>query len=149
MAAQPNPHKPARTLHIASDLRVVLGRLIRRLREQAEKDDLTSSQKSVLGRLEREGPTTISALASAEGVRPQSMGATVSALRTMGFIGAAPDPDDGRQTVLSLSASARRWIATTRAAREDWLFSVIETKLTAAEQLELEKAIALLKRLLE
>ncbi|WP_158811008.1 MarR family winged helix-turn-helix transcriptional regulator, partial [Beijerinckia sp. L45] len=92
-----------RTLTLAGDLRVALGAVIRRLRDQANPGDLTWSQKSVLSRIEREGPATISALARAEGVRPQSMGATVSGLETAGWLHGAPDPNDGRQTVLSLT----------------------------------------------
>ena len=64
---------------IASELRVVLGKLTRRLREHANKWDLSLSQVAVLGYLDREGPSTVTTLARAEGVRPQSMGATVGA----------------------------------------------------------------------
>ena len=56
---------------LASDLRLVIGQLIRRLRE--ERRDLTLSQVTVLGRLDRLGPASISDLAADERVRPQSM----------------------------------------------------------------------------
>ena len=49
------------TLALASELRVVIGQLQRRLREQAGHDDLTHSQKQVLLHLERHGPSTVSA----------------------------------------------------------------------------------------
>ncbi|EQD59024.1 MarR family transcriptional regulator, partial [mine drainage metagenome] len=57
-----------------------------RLREQAHPGDVTWSQMSVLGRLERDGPATVTRLARAEGVRPQSMGATVSVLLGAGLL---------------------------------------------------------------
>ncbi len=85
---------------LAADLHIVIGALSRRLREQADVGDLTSAQKSVLLRLERDGPTTGSALARVEAMRPQSMGAIIAALEAAGYVSGAPDPSDGRQTIL-------------------------------------------------
>ena len=70
---------------LAGDLRALIGKLKRRLREQANAGDLTPSQVSVLLRLEREEPTTMSNLARAEGMRPQSMGSAVALLEAAGF----------------------------------------------------------------
>lgn len=143
MAARANAHA------IAGELRPLLGHLIRRLREQAQPRDLTWSQLAVLKRLEGEGPATVTTLARAAAVRPQSMGATVAALEAAGLVVGTPHPSDGRQTLLSLTAACREWIAAGRAAREDWLFHAIRTKLAPAEQDELAAAVALLARLVE
>jgi len=134
---------------MAADLRVLLGQLRRKLREQADSEDLTWSQKSVLTRLEREGAATVTTLARAEGVRPQSMGATVATLEAAGLVIGAPDPTDGRQTLLSLTDACRDWILASRAAREDWLVSAIQAQFSAEEQEELATAIALLRRLID
>jgi DNA-binding MarR family transcriptional regulator len=131
----------------AADLRVLLGQLRRKLREQAASEDFTWSQKAALTRLEREGPLTVTALARAEGVRPQSMGATIATLEAAGLVIGAPDPQDGRQTLLSLTQACRDWILASRAAREDWLVQAIRTKFSADEQAELAGAVDLLKRL--
>src|ERR1700730_12727989 len=139
----------ARVSALASELRVLIGKLKRRLSEEAHSGDFTWSQTAVLGRLEREGPATVTPLAKAEGVRPQSMGATVSVLEAAGLVSGAPDPADGRQTMLSLTAACRQWIKAGRAAREDWLFRAIRANLAPAEQEELASAIELLKRLVE
>jgi DNA-binding MarR family transcriptional regulator len=133
---------------VAGELRVLIGKLSRRLREQAP-SDLTWSQMSVLGHLEREGPATVTALARAEGVRPQSMGATVAVLEGAGLVTGAPDPADGRQTILSLTVASREWIKAGRAAREDWLFRAIRTKFAAGEQEEVAAAVQVLKRLID
>ncbi len=109
-------------LALAGELRVVIGQLKRRLREQSNLGDLTWSRVSVLSWLDREGPATVTSLARAEGVRPQSMGATVSALEAAGLVTGSPDPTDGRQTILSLTPACPEWIKAGRAAREDWLF---------------------------
>jgi DNA-binding MarR family transcriptional regulator len=139
----------ARAHMLAGDLRVLIGQLRRRLREQASLGDLTSSQIRVLSRIERDGPATVTTLARAEGMRPQSMGETVSALKSAGLVKGDPDPTDGRQIVLSLTPACVKAIKTGRAAREDWLFNSIRTKLALAEQKKLAAAVELLKRLVE
>jgi DNA-binding MarR family transcriptional regulator len=149
MNESPSNPEALRALALAGELRVVIGQLKRRLREQAHLGDLSWSQIRVLLRLESEGPATVTALARAESVRPQSMGETVSALKAAGLISGAPDPDDGRQTVLSLTPACAEAIKTGRAAREDWLFRAIRTKLAPAEQAHLASAVELLKRLVE
>ncbi len=134
---------------LAAELHALAGKLKRRLREQANAGDLTPSQVAVLVHLDRAGPTTVTNLARAEGVRPQSMGATVAALETAGLIKGAADPSDGRQTILSLTPACVKLFKDGRAARQDWLSRTIEAKFTASEQKDLAKAIALLKRLVE
>ena len=136
-------------LQLAGELRILIGKLRRRLREESHLGDITMSQASVLSRLEREGPATVSSLARAEGMRPQSMAATVLALSEAQMVTGSPDPLDGRQTILTLTDSCRAWIAASRAAREDWLARTLETRLTPAEVTELNSAVALLKRLTE
>jgi DNA-binding MarR family transcriptional regulator len=137
----------AQALALAVDLRVVISQLRRRLREQASFGDLTFSQTSVLSRLDREGPATVTSLARAEGMRPQSMGAIVSTLQAAGLVSGSPDPKDGRQTILSLTPSCQEWIKAGRAAREDWLFRAIQSKLSPEAQEILATAVELLKHL--
>lgn len=131
----------------AVELRVLIGQLKRRLREEARLGDFTWSQLSVLSRLDRDGPATVSALARAEGVRSQSMGATVAVLEDAGLVSGEPDPADGRQTILSLTEACRERVKASHAAREDWLVRAIQTKLEPAEQEQLAVALELLKRL--
>src|ERR1700685_1449947 len=110
---------PSATL--AGELRIALSKLKRRLREQAHQNDFTSSQKSVLLRLDRDGSATVSALARAESVRPQSMRVTVAPLGAAGAISGLPDPTDGRQTLVALTPAFRQTLKASRAAKEDWL----------------------------
>jgi DNA-binding MarR family transcriptional regulator len=131
---------------LAGELRDVLAKLNRRLRAHARPEDVTPSQIAVI-KLLMNGPATVTALARAEGVRQQSMGATVASLEAAGMVAGAPDPNDGRQTVLSLTPACRRMINTARAKREDWLFHAIETHLKASEQKQLALAVELLKRI--
>jgi DNA-binding MarR family transcriptional regulator len=132
---------------LAGDLRAVVGKLCRRLREQAHSGDLSSSQVSVIGRLYRDGPATVSTLARAEGMRQQSMGAIVSALEAGGLVIGEPDPTDGRQTILSLTDKARERIQASRAIREDWLLRAIHIHLSPSEQDGLAIAVSYLERI--
>ena len=147
MSKPPNSPEATRTLVVAGELRVVLSKLKRRLREELHMGDLTWSQVSVLGHLERGGPATVTTLARAEGMRPQSMGATVAVLEKAGLVSGTADPNDGRQTVISLTAACRELIEASRAAREDWLFRSIRANLTPAEQKQLATTVELLKRI--
>ena len=139
----------ARAGALAEDLRSLVGKLKRRLREQATQGDLTPSQVSILLRLEKDGPATVSSLARSEKMRPQSMSTAVAVLQAAGLVSGAPDPEDGRQTILSLTKACRDRIRVGRAARQDWLSRTISTRLSLREQDELTAAVSLLKRLVD
>jgi DNA-binding MarR family transcriptional regulator len=134
---------------LAADLRGVIGKLKRRLREQTNSWDLTPSQVGVLLRLENGGPETVSGLARAEGMRPQSMSALVATLEAAGLLTAAPDPSDKRQSLLSLSQSYRTRVRADRAARQDRLARVLEAHLSSRELTQLAAAVQLLARVAE
>ncbi len=119
------------------------------LREHGGRNDLTPSQSSILLRLEKDGAATVSSLARAEGMRPQSMSAVVTPLQKAGLVSGAPDPSDGRQTLMSLTPKCRRWFEEGRAARQDWLTTMISQRLSVHEQEQLRAAIELIKRLAE
>lgn len=131
----------------AAALRMLVGRLSRRLRESAPPGDLTWSQVSVLGYLMRDGAMTVTELAAAEGVRTQSMGATVASLLDAGMVLGEADPHDGRKTRYTPTPAARARVIANRAMRDDWLVHAIETRLSADEQQQLLHAIPLLQRL--
>jgi DNA-binding MarR family transcriptional regulator len=131
---------------LASELRVVLGHLIRRLRSEHR---FSLSQGSVLGRLDREGPQSTSKLASAERVRPQSMGQTVAELETQGLVARRPDPADGRSALLELTEAGRTELREDRGRREGWLAEAIEESFSDEERETLDEAVRLLGRLAE
>jgi DNA-binding MarR family transcriptional regulator len=133
--------------YIATDLRIALADLQRKLREQAQYTDFTNSQRSVILRLDRDGPSTTTALANAEGVRQQSMGATVATLQAAGMIDGAPNPADGRQTILTLSPKCKELLRSTRAAKEDWLIRSLKANFKATDLDNLLITIDTLKRL--
>jgi DNA-binding MarR family transcriptional regulator len=134
---------------LAQELRAVLGKFKRRLREQGHVGDLTPSQVSVLLRLEKDGPATASGLARVEGMRPQSMAPLIAALERAGLVSGSPDPVDARQIFVSLTEACRKWVKEGRAARQDWLTRTLQARLSLSELEELAKGVELLKRLVE
>jgi len=132
------------TALLASDLRVVLGQLIRRLRAEHR---FPITQGTVLGRLDREGASSVSDLAVAERVRPQSMAQTVSDLETDGLVSRRPDPDDKRRAIVELTEHGRAALNDDRRHRDGWLAKTIADDFTPEEQAVLLQSSGLLRRL--
>jgi DNA-binding MarR family transcriptional regulator len=149
MSNRPSRSQSDHASALALELRTLIGKLKRKLRDQAGHEDFTSSQVSVLLRLEKDGPATVSNLARAEAMRPQSMSAAVAPLEASGLVTGSSDPNDGRQTLLSLTQKCRDLIQKRRAAKQDWLTKTILAKLTAQEQEQLRAALEILARLVE
>ncbi|MFL5830909.1 MAG: MarR family winged helix-turn-helix transcriptional regulator [Solirubrobacteraceae bacterium] len=131
---------------MASELRAVLGQLVRRLRQE---HGFPLSHGAVLGRLDREGAQSVSDLAAAERVRPQSMAQTVGDLEGEGLVERRPDPDDRRRALVELTAHGREVLAQDRRQRVGWLAGAIADDFTPREQEQLRGAIELLRRLAE
>jgi DNA-binding MarR family transcriptional regulator len=130
----------------ASELRIVLGQLLRRLRVE---HPFPISHGAVLGRLDREGPLTTSALAAAERMRPQSMAQVVGDLLDDGLVLRRPDPSDGRQILVEITKRGVQVLREDRARRASWLAQAIEQEFDRDERDQLLRAIPLLQRLAE
>jgi DNA-binding MarR family transcriptional regulator len=141
MPGEPDVHD------IAAALRVSVGMLLRRLRQVRPDDELTLPESSALARLDRTGPATPGALAKAEQISPQSMGATLAALEARGLIERRPDPADGRRVVLSVTEAGLELLRNKRGARTEQLARALSAGFTAAELRQLAAAAPLLERL--
>jgi len=131
----------------AGELRVRLSRLVRRLRQEADRQALTMSQITALGRLGRLGPATLTELAAGERVRPQSMARTLDALGEASLIVRSPHPTDRRQNVIGLTGAGRTVIAEDRLRRDAWLARAMAAALSAEERDLLIRAGELMIRL--
>src|SRR5271169_5660428 len=129
------------TTSLSSELRIVLGQLVRRLRAEHR---FSLSQAAVLGRLDRQGSMSIGDLAAAERMRPQSMGQTINDLESDALIAREGDPQDRRRTLVRLTDGGRRALTEERRRREGWLAQAIAEDLAPAEQRLLADATALL-----
>lgn len=149
MSTRANRSQADRASELALEMRTLIGKLKRKLRDHSGHEDFTSSQAAVLLRLEKDGPATVSNLARTEAMRPQSMSAVIDPLEAVGLVSGAPDPNDGRQTLLSLTQKCRELLHERRAAKQDWLTKTILAKLSAQEQEQLAVALEILARLVE
>src|ERR1700683_562913 len=133
---------------VAGALQSSVRLLVQRLRQtQAVEGDLTSSETSALARIERVGPTTAAELARLERISPQSMGATLGALEERGLVRRAPDPDDGRRLIMSLTDEGQELLRRRRQARNDLLSHALADGFTRAELAQLLVAAPLIERL--
>jgi DNA-binding MarR family transcriptional regulator len=131
---------------LAGALKVGVGMLVRRLRSVQAEGELTLPETTTLARLDRGGPTTAAALAKVEQISPQSMGATLRALEDRGFIERRPDPDDGRQAVISISEAGLRALLDVRAVRTQLIAHALASALTAEERAVVAAALPLLEK---
>ena len=131
----------------AAALQLSVGLFKRRVRETAREGELTSPELSVLSRLDRNGPDTTAALARWEQITPQAMGATVAALEARELIGRAPDPDDGRRSILTLTEAGERALRAGRNALTDQMAAALFGGFTPGEIEQLRLAAPLIERL--
>jgi DNA-binding MarR family transcriptional regulator len=133
---------------VAREVRVAVGRLHRRLRLAGE-GGLSASQSSALARIAKGEADSAAALAAMDGVRPQSMAATVAALEQEGLIARSADPADGRRSILRMTPEGEALFRGNRAARQEWLARTLRDRLTEDELVTVLDAAALLQRLAE
>ncbi len=138
-----------RVIEVADELRAVVAALRRRMQSEGSTGEYSSSQLTVISHLARHGPSTITTLAAAENMRPQSMGAIIAALEIGGVVTGSPHPTDGRQTLWTLGQAALDEYNAGRAARGNWLYSVLSSELSVRELDELARSVAALRRVLD
>lgn len=135
---------------LAQDVRVVVGRIGRRLRDiyavAQETGGVSFSEVSILSRLIRSGPAVPGRLADAEHVTPQAIGSVLSSLERRGLIEREPDPADGRRVIVTISNSGRRAFEERTDLVTERLAEVLEQALTPPERHRLRAAMSLLER---
>lgn len=141
--------KPRSVDTLAVRLAVAIKRLRGRLREAAWSSgvDLPIAQLALLKRLRDGGPSTAVVLAAAEHVSHQAIGQNLAALKRAGLVRTAADPNDGRKSLVSITARGTKLFESALASRDAWLAHAIERSVPAGERPQLERAIALLERL--
>ena len=139
---------PRKTLEIAViDFTQAIGLLVRRARAAGASHELSLTEAAVMARLAKDGPATTADLARAEGMKPQSMGATIAALEEMGMVERKPHPTDGRQMNIELTAKGAAVRKSAGDAKRTWLAQTI-AQLNEQERETLFAAGRIIKRLL-
>jgi len=141
------PPDQALSLEDVNRLRLVIARLHRRMRQQANAG-ITPSQLAVLGTLNRIGPLTLGDLAAAEGVQPPSITRIANALEERRLVERTVVSDDRRSFQLRLTPKARRLLQTIRDQRTAWLAERV-AKLPPARIRDLRRGIAALEHIAE
>jgi DNA-binding MarR family transcriptional regulator len=133
---------------IAAAARICRGTTSLAARARAERAGvLTLTETAVLGRLLKGGEMTPGELADRLRMQPQSLTRTLASLEAAGRLLRTPDPGDGRQFLLAVTAAGRQALSAEMRPRDLWLAGVIDRELSVAERDLLVVAATLLERL--
>jgi DNA-binding MarR family transcriptional regulator len=132
---------------LAHRLRPVIARLGRRLRQEAG-GELSPSQSAALVTVAAHGPLTPSELALRERIQRPTATRVLARLEEAGLLERAGDPADRRSTLISATAAGRELLAAQRERKDAFLARRLDG-LAADELAVLEKATAILERVLE
>ncbi|GAA4415553.1 MarR family transcriptional regulator [Georgenia halophila] len=138
---------PERRPDLATNLRVAVLRLSRRLRNESTLE-VSEAQHSVLSALFHLGPMTPGKLAEHDHVQRPSMTRTVASLEERGLVTRETDPVDKRSVVVDVTAEGRALVKEIKRRRNAWLDKRL-AKLTAAERQVVAEAAAILRRMVE
>lgn len=135
-------------IELSTELRSLIMRLGRLLRNQRASSDITEGQLSPLAYLVRNGPTTPNKLSKWERVSPPSMNRTINSLEAQGLVVRTPDDNDGRMVVISPTESGRELVYETRRRRDAWLHHQLAA-LSDAERQTIAEANTILRAIIE
>lgn len=108
------------TTELAGQLRVVVARLARILRQQ-DQSGMPPTLLAALTTVGRAGPLTLGELAAQEQVAAPTITKAVQKLEAKGLVARQDDPDDGRVCRVALTAAGRRHLEQARRRRTAWL----------------------------
>jgi DNA-binding MarR family transcriptional regulator len=134
----------------ASRLRMAIVRMSRRLRQEAAgaAGQLTPTAAAALATVERHGPLTPSELAEIERVKRPTATRTLRVLGEAGLVERAPDPEDGRSALVSITPAGRDRLRRLRGRKNAYLARRMRD-LPAEDVEALERAAEILEGMLE
>ncbi|MCR2763079.1 MarR family transcriptional regulator [Microbacterium sp. zg.B48] len=141
-AAPPSPD----LARAASDLRIAVFRLARRMRTERAVDSMSDGQFAVLAVLSVHGPHTLTELADRERVSAPSMNRTVNCLQEAGYITRSADESDGRKVVIDLSDDGRTVVDETARRRDAWVEEAL-AEISPEERAIVASAAAIMQRM--
>jgi len=105
---------------LAADLRLVVTRMARRLRQHAG-GGRSPSQLAMLATIERRGPMTLGELAAAEQVQPPTVTSVVARLEEGGLVVRTTHERDRRVSVVAVTPAGVEYLRESRRAKEAFL----------------------------
>jgi len=132
---------------LTSRLRMVVTRLSRRLRQEAN-EGATPSQLAAPETDERHGPITLGDLAGHERVRPPTMTRIVAGLEEARLVRRETDATDRRVARVTITADGTRLLARSRTRKDAFLASLLD-HLEADDLAVVEQAVPILEALVE
>jgi DNA-binding MarR family transcriptional regulator len=120
-----------------------VSRVYSRFRSERVEGDLGEVALSVLARVEKYGPHTLTALSRYHRVTPPSMSQAVNRLTGAGLAERVPDPQDGRRVLIAATPQGAKVSREARARRNAWLQECLD-ELSDADRQVLARAAELL-----
>jgi DNA-binding MarR family transcriptional regulator len=137
---------------LASELRISVSRLARRLRAERtvnglpELSELSDTQLGALATLEHHGAMTPGELADHEKVQPPSMTRVIAVLEQRSLVMRSAHATDKRQVMLAVTDAGRDLVFQSRRLRDAWLARRLR-ELTPQERAKLRAAAPILEKL--
>ncbi|MEU8634252.1 MarR family transcriptional regulator [Amycolatopsis sp. NPDC048633] len=139
----------AELAELAYRVREGVGRLNWRMRAERDPNGPGPAVLAVLSRLYRAGTHTPTELAEAERLQPQSLTRILAWVTERELVTRAPDPEDGRRSLVSITPAGLSVLREYSVRRERWLAGAIETTLSPTERQLLKLASELMLRVAE
>lgn len=137
-------------LQLASELRTVITRLIKKLRQKSTTSiQLSLTERSTIALLDHHKALLPSELASMEKITTQSMSQILNHLLELGFINRKVSETDKRKAIISLSKAGANVLHKVRHERDEWLNVALKETCTTKEQEILRRALVPLTKLVD
>jgi len=137
-------------LELASNLRTVVTRLIKKLRSKSETGaKLSLTERSTIALLDLHKELLPSELAAMEKITTQSMSQILNHLLELGYINRRISKTDKRKSIISLSKSGQSVLYKLRSERDEWLNKALKQTCSAKELELLQRAIGPLTKLVD
>jgi DNA-binding MarR family transcriptional regulator len=130
---------------LESQLRLVVLRLSRRLRQQTA-GDVTASQISALSTIAKHGEVSLGELAAIERIAPPSMTRIAARLEEQGLVERRVDATDRRVARVAVSSAGEALLVETRTRRDAFLAARLQ-EFSPEEQAIIAAAVPLLERM--
>lgn len=133
---------------LATELRVTLTRLVKKLRSQSSTRNLVSlTERSVMKLLDEYQQLLPSEIAKMEKVTTQSMSQILNHLAELGYVVRMPSETDGRKVMVSLTETGKGVLEASRNELSEWLDRAIRESCSAEDKEILRKALDPLTKL--